>query len=890
MHLNKTLSALLLLAATSYSYALQGLPPLSQDPLAGLALEPVPVRQLAAIDTAALLAEDTGASPGTPLRFAVPDKVDLHPANSGLWRPVPTGGRVWHLRFAAAGATDLNFGFSEFQLPEGARLYVVSELNGYYQGPYTAAHNKPHGQLYTPVIPGSAGHIELYLPEGAGDDDFRLRLVQVAKGYRDMFGLFAGSSALMSGACNNDVVCPEGDPWRDEIRSVARLSNAGLTLCTGQLVMDAESSFRNWFLTANHCGITAATAPLMVTYWNFESPICGQQGGGSLDQNVTGATFVAARDDVDFTLVELDEAPLPEWNVYWSGWDNTDNPVIGSVGIHHPSGDEKAISFNDDPLTKVNACAAVVGIDTHWEVDNWEDGTTEGGSSGSGIWDPVSHLLVGVLTGGSASCTSVTSDCYGRFGVAWNGATPVTRLSDHLDPGGTGIQQMPGGEPADFSLSTTDPVIGVCGAGSTTATIDVNVEGPFSDPVTLSVTGAPAGVSSAFVPNPVAPPGAAVMSVNVNAPMTGSFPLEVTGSSTSGDRTLQVLLEAATAAPAGINLLFPSDGMSSVSPKQKLYWTADNNATSYEVDIAKDSDFLDIAYSAKQITGVSHVPALLLEDATTYYWRVKANSPCGDSVSPTFSFTTGASVCTLYESEDVPVTILPIPNDVESTLTVSGVPSALADLNVRGLAITHTWISDISVRLESPSGTNVLIMGASCGSEDNFDLNLDDQAPPGPWPCPPIGGGTYRPTQPLAAFNGEDANGTWTLMVSDSAAQDGGSVDGWGVEICVAPESEVFDGDGDGVEDDLDNCQLVANPSQCNSDGDRFGNHCDADLDDNGIVNSFDLSGLRDSFGASTPDPYHEADLDCNGTVNSFDLSRMRGAFGGRPGPSAVAP
>ncbi|NND61327.1 MAG: hypothetical protein HKN49_13800 [Gammaproteobacteria bacterium] len=887
--MKNTIAALLLLLVSTHSYALQGDAPLSQRVSVGLSIESVPVRTLSAVDPAALLAEDASALPGTPLRFAVPQKVDLHPGNSGKWHKLHTGGRVWHLRFSARGATDLNFGFNDYRLPKGAHLYIVSELNGYYQGPYSAKHNKPHRQLYTPVVPGSEAHIELYLPEGVDDSDFSLRLVQVAAGYRDMFNLF-DNPASKSGACNNDVVCPEGDAWGDEIRSVARISNAGATLCTGQLVMDAESTFRNWFLTANHCGITAATAPLMVTYWNYESPTCGQLGGGSLDQNVTGATFVAARDDVDFTLVELDEAPLPEWNVYWSGWDNTDNPVTGSVGIHHPSGDEKAISFNDDPLTKVDACATVVGIDTHWEVDNWEDGTTEGGSSGSGIWDPTSHLLVGFLTGGSASCTSNTDDCYGRFGVAWEGLTPVSRLSDHLDPLATGIQQMPGGEPADFSLSTLNPIVGVCGAGSTAATIDVNVEGPFSDPVSLSVAGVPAGVSSAFVPATVSPPGVSVMTLDVTTPLTGNFPLEITGSSASGNRTLDIVFEAATAAPTGVGLLFPADGATSVSPKQKLYWTADNNATSYSVDIATDAAFTNIVYSAKQITGASHVPTELLSDATTYYWRVTAKSPCGDSVSSAFSFTTGAATCTLFNSSDVPVTILPIPQDVESTLTVSAVPAPISDVNVLGLKVSHTYISDISMRLESPSGTNILIMGASCGSEDNFDLNLDDQAAPGAWPCPPVGGGTYQPTQALAAFNGEDANGTWTLQVNDSAAQDGGSIDGWGVEICVAPASEVFDGDGDGVEDDVDNCQLLANPSQCNSDGDRFGNHCDADFTNDGIINSFDLTVMRSSFGTSMPDPYHEADLNCNGTVNSFDLSLMRQMFGGAPGPSAIAP
>lgn len=89
--------------------------------------------------------------------------------------------------------------------------------------------------------------------------------------------------------------------------------------------------------------------------------------------------------------------------------------------------------------------------------------------------------------------------------------------------------------------------------------------------------------------------------------------------------------------------------------------------------------------------------------------------------------------------------------------------------------------------------------------------------------------------------------------------------------------SNCSDGDFDGVCDTFDNCTLVENPSQCDTNGDGIGNHCDADLDNNGIVNSFDLTIMRDNFGASG---VNDADLDCNEIVNSFDLTIMRSYFG----------
>jgi hypothetical protein len=71
-------------------------------------------------------------------------------------------------------------------------------------------------------------------------------------------------------------------------------------------------------------------------------------------------------------------------------------------------------------------------------VVDWDQGTTEGGSSGSPLFDP-SHRVIGQLHGGYAACGNNSSDWYGRLSVSWNGGgTSSTRLRDHLDPGNTG--------------------------------------------------------------------------------------------------------------------------------------------------------------------------------------------------------------------------------------------------------------------------------------------------------------------------------------------------------------------------------------------------------------------------------------------------------------------
>jgi hypothetical protein len=407
----------------------------------------VQLHQARATDPQAEIDEDNRVGVTQPLRFAARDVVQIMPQTHGTWENV-AGGRLWRLRVHSAGATDLNFGFARCRLTEGSTLHILAEGEDYYQGPYGSGDNKAHGEFWTPLIPGDRAVIELFVPDGAAIPD--VEISSVNRGYRDMFRRQKNGNAPKAGACNIDVVCPQGDPWRNEIRSVATYSIGGVFTCTGTLITDANNDQnRHYFLTADHCGVTAFNAASVVVYWNFQSPNCGQHGGGSLAQNQLGTIFRMSKFDVDVTLLELDEAPSPSFNVYYSGWDRSGAPPSsGVVGIHHPNTDEKSISFCNNPVTTVNSCIGTGGAGTHWNVV-WSSGVTEPGSSGSGIWDATSHRLIGTLSGGGSSCFfPFDADCYGKFSYAWNsGATANTRLRDWLDPNNTGVLFVNGRNP-----------------------------------------------------------------------------------------------------------------------------------------------------------------------------------------------------------------------------------------------------------------------------------------------------------------------------------------------------------------------------------------------------------------------------------------------------------
>ncbi|MCX6923640.1 MAG: immunoglobulin domain-containing protein [Verrucomicrobia bacterium] len=456
-----TTIVILVLAGTPPLAAHVGAPPLSLQQ----AVLPVAIVQQVAVQPTDVLKElaiDAQASKPLPLRFAVPQPIVLDPTNSGTWEQMPDG-RLWRVRIVSTNATDLNFGFTQFWLPEGATLHLISEADNSFQGPYTAADNTPAGQLWTPVVPGEAAIIKLFVPTSTKEEP-RLVLTQVGTGYRDMFHRQKDLSFPKAESCEIDVVCPQGAAWTNEIRSVARIQISGTELCSGTLIMDAAGDFRAFFLTANHCGITPGNAATVVVYWNYQSPTCGLHGlGASATNNQTGTTFRAAKADVDFCLIELNQLPPRNYKVYYAGWDRSGTAPAGGVGIHHPNGDGKCISFSSNPLTTVNSCIGTGGSSTHWQV-TWSSAVTEPGSSGSGIWDPATRKLVGTLSGGGSDCTSPSSpDCYGKFSVAWaSGTSSTNRLRDWLNPLNTGVTSVAGSDP--------NPVAIVTAAGSSLVT------------------------------------------------------------------------------------------------------------------------------------------------------------------------------------------------------------------------------------------------------------------------------------------------------------------------------------------------------------------------------------------------------------------------------------
>ncbi|GJM23107.1 MAG: hypothetical protein DHS20C15_30220 [Planctomycetota bacterium] len=437
MHLGSARLACALLAGLLAPSALAQSDPLTQ--LDTISLAPLNRAELAKEDTSRELA-------GQPYRFALPVDVYADPDTIGTWQAQPDGTMVWTLRVQAPGAASLNFAFAEYELPDGASLVLRATDGSARIRPFTSADNSPHGELWTPVLPSDDVLIELTVP-GTRFDDVKLTLMRIGHGYRGFAPTTPASASYSSGSCNIDVVCPEGDDWPLEIAASGAYTLNGFEQCSGSLINDTADSLTPFFLTADHCGISPSNQAAVVVYWNFENSVCrpafspasGGAGDGSLSQFSSGVIFRADYNPSDMTLVEIEDPIDPAWDVAYAGWDRSDSATAEAIAIHHPQVEEKRISFEFQPTSITSYLSEPIpGDGTHVRVTDWDVGTTEPGSSGSPLFSP-EHRIIGQLHGGFASCTSQTSDWYGRVAVSWNGGgTPSTRLSDWLDPLGTG--------------------------------------------------------------------------------------------------------------------------------------------------------------------------------------------------------------------------------------------------------------------------------------------------------------------------------------------------------------------------------------------------------------------------------------------------------------------
>ena len=410
--------------------------------------------------------------------------IELNPlTDSALYSVAEGDVRVSEV--VSTGALALRLHFKSMSLPAGARVFLYSATNpDQFAGPYEGRGPWDDGAFWTPPIPGNAVFIEYFTPAGTDSSNVPFTVSEVSHIYKAIFAEYD-----QAGSCNLEIT----QPWAQVARSVGLLdfvSGGAEFACTGTLLNDAAQDQKPFVLTANHCISTQSEAQSLIVYWNY---LTGDFPFGT--QTTNGANLVVTGSATDFSLLLL-TGSVPTANVFFSGWDAS--PVSASTsitGIHHPSASHKRISFG---ATNVSCPNGLPGPCQNFTGVTWNQGVTEPGSSGSGIWtgngDPAGSKLVGQLYGGFSDCANPTgSDYYGRFSVTYpnvagflNGScvSLLTPTSQNFSAsGGSGSITVNAPDGCVWSASATDAFVTITsgnngsGAGTVNFTVAANANG-----------------------------------------------------------------------------------------------------------------------------------------------------------------------------------------------------------------------------------------------------------------------------------------------------------------------------------------------------------------------------------------------------------------------------
>jgi Trypsin-like peptidase domain len=427
---------------------------------------------LAPPDVARLKSEDLATQKsGRPLRVGVQQTTDVNVLTAGTVIE-RDGYRIYQYEVTVAGAIALSAVFDRLYLPDGARLFVYNAEQTTLVGPITSQQNITDNTFTTGHVTGERLIIELQEPLAVAGQS-QVHLSGVVNYYLPR-GPFGGLQSAQS--CENNMACyPAYQTEGEGVAAILLTDGTNYYLCTGATVNDARQSFRSFFLTAFHCidfdgsrTINAAeqnSTANWVFYFKYQSATCTPTVDDNVYVTINGATYRAGSGASDFTLLELNaQAPQAE-NLSFVGWDRSSTLPTSTFGIHHPNGSLKKISFGGATTTvgvNLNNGAYGVGAGTSYLQLVWNSGVTEGGSSGSPLFDGTGRRVVGQLLGGGSFCTSQSSpDQYGRLFTSWTGGgTSSTRLSDWLDP--TGIS----GNTTNLAVPTVSGPAAVVGSGT----------------------------------------------------------------------------------------------------------------------------------------------------------------------------------------------------------------------------------------------------------------------------------------------------------------------------------------------------------------------------------------------------------------------------------------
>ncbi|MBM3811306.1 MAG: trypsin-like peptidase domain-containing protein [Acidimicrobiia bacterium] len=342
---------------------------------------------------------------------------------SGEWRRLPDEQWVWRVAVRSPDAKEIRLHVTGLDIGEGKLVvYPLGQPDSSRAQEFTGLGLFGDGEFWTASVPGDAMEVG-YFPH-SGRDGLTFRLASVGHSWEDTLastpapaqpspettGKAASAPSLSAAkdrevlACHLDVNCYQD--WRSASSGVARIlfvSGQFMASCSGALINSRSNTGTPLFLTADHCIANQAEARSVQANFFFETGSCGAT---SPDTNrvetVLGAEYLTSGSFPrgDFSLIQLTRAPA---GAFFFGWSLREPQLWDKlVGIHHPAGSFKRISFGDrapDETAFIGGGPGTYAPADHYYQVDLRQGRAEGGSSGSPLLN-LDKQIIGMLSYG----------------------------------------------------------------------------------------------------------------------------------------------------------------------------------------------------------------------------------------------------------------------------------------------------------------------------------------------------------------------------------------------------------------------------------------------------------------------------------------------------------
>ncbi|WP_298888536.1 trypsin-like serine protease [Porphyromonas vaginalis] len=382
----------------------------------------------------------------------------------GDWITTASGERAWQgvLQLEEAGWNTLYFG--DYQLNRGDILIIANE-EGEVRGAFTEANNVSSHSLTTAPLYGER-LIVYYYPANGERRALPWRLSTVTTALLSTIGeeLPPPNGDHRGGGSPFFIVkgleCAEATVRHPEVERIARsavlLVVRGRFFSSGTLINNSHQDGEALVLTAAHClnnsyqsrdlDYVRQSAEQSVFYFNYFSPTGDPLINGIEEQTLAGAELVALNEEHDMCLLRITgvkpDVPQgqcaipPSYRPYFAGWNAERDFPVPVIGIHHPLASVRRYNRADEKPTLESydmASVPVRWVNSHLYIRKWDVGTTERGSSGSGLFDK-NHHLIGALSGGSSVCSAPNNDYYYALSEVFTGYSDDKCLKPHLAP------------------------------------------------------------------------------------------------------------------------------------------------------------------------------------------------------------------------------------------------------------------------------------------------------------------------------------------------------------------------------------------------------------------------------------------------------------------------